>query len=1211
LDYCKSARRFHWFERNLRFRTGMDSDTLSDEIRSLEHDIEDILNNRQVEKEGKDSRLSQLEKNLSLLFFKRFRDSSEIEDVRSAAAHAREALDLHPQDDNEKQTLQVNLGNMQFMEYRTSKDSSVLDEAISNLRAGIHLPFKDGPQKISLLQNFWLVLKPRIAQVGTLQDVQEGIDSLREALNTEDSYSHLGPDIFRDLLALYLMKFDLVDNYPDLDAAITTAENAIRFTPHEEPEREIFLHNLATFLDHRFRLKEKQEDLRRSVRIWRQLVDSAEPATRRSRISLNGLSLALHNKYLLTGDVGDLEEAIRIAREAIEGLRDGDEAQNAVLMNLGLKLAARFDLLGKDVDIEEAIHFGHKAVTAATNDRERLRFLNNLATFYCSRYAAKGEVADMDTAVNIGRQLVEKSSDDDYAKSVYSGNLSSWLQDRYDATGALIDLQEAIDYGRQSLLDDSAPRMDQVIYKNNLAERLSRWYTRTEEYSALEEAIALMRQVIDGAGSQHPMRTIYINNLGNYLGTKFDQSKRPEDINEAILLGKQILADTPSNVPIRANFLNSQGSRYHDKFTQSTSKADLDDSISLTREATKAVDPRHPTAVIFRNNLGILLRERFQKYNTDEDRNEAKICLREALDHQTGPLIARIWAGLLGGRLHAEDREWPAGFDALQAAVLLLRRVSPRSIARDDQQQNLSGLSGISALTCSVALEAGKTASESLEILESGRAIISGLSTQMNEDVFKLEILEPDLCARYKELREKAFNASQVDIGNEVDEKENLKKQLQERPLSGRPHLAYKAIRENFEVLEELDKLEDEIRGMPGLTRFQLPPSSDQIMSMASPGPIVCFNVTEFRSDAILITRSDISAIRLNDLLYSDLESKAQLLTGKNRVTAGNYLGSKADRNRQLHDVLEWLWKVAVKPVLEILGLLTKPKSDPRTLPRIYWMASGQMGMMPLHAAGTHDRGSTENTMSYVVSTYITTLKAFAYAQERCSKQVKLSEQRILVVTMPTTPGKRPIKATEEAEALAKVCARFDAPNPNVLKHPSKSDVKENIAHSTMAHFACHGNSDAANPSRGGLFLGHEDASVAEHLSIAELAAMRPQDAQLAYLSACSTAENLAEKLVDEVIHTASSFQLLGFPHVIGTLWEAGNSGAIKIAEEFYGSLIENSIGGVHGAFSDDVAFSLHKAVQTLRENGTLGVRKKSHPRLDVISWAPFIHIGA
>lgn len=422
---------------------------------------------------------------------------------------------------------------------------------------------------------------------------------------------------------------------------------------------------------------------------------------------------------------------------------------------------------------------------------------------------------------------------------------------------------------------------------------------------------------------------------------------------------------------------------------------------------------------------------------------------------------------MLGGHLHAEDREWFAGFDALQAAVFLLRRVSPRSIARDDQQQNLSGLSGISALACSVALEAGKTASECLEILESGRAIISGLSIQMNEDVFKLKTHRPDLCARYKDLRDKALNASRFSGEMAIDDKESRKRQLQETPVSGRPHLAYKAVRETFEVLEELDKLEDQIRGMPGLTRFRLPPTSDQIMSMASRGPIVCFNVTEFRSDAILITPSDISTIRLNELLYSDLEAKAQLLTGKSRVTAGNYLGSKADRNRLLLDVLAWLWKVAVKPVLEILDLIRELNSESRAQPRVYWMASGQMGMMPIHAAGTHDCGSAENTMSHVVSTYITTLKAFAYALERCSKQVQFSEQRILVVAMPMTPGKRPIKAMEEAEALARVCARFEAPRPNILKHPSKSDVKENIAHNTIAHFACHGNSDAANPSKG------------------------------------------------------------------------------------------------------------------------------------------------
>lgn len=1188
----------------------MDSNTVSDQIGSLERDRERLLSDRLAKHEDVDSRLGQLEKELSLLFFKRFRDNSELEDVRSVASHARAALDLHSQDDPERQTLLVNLGNALYLEYRTSKDASLLDEAVSRIRDGIHLPFKDCSHKISLLQNYWLVLKSKIAQAATLDDIQEGIDALRNALDTENSYSHLGPDVFRDLLALYLIKFDLVDGYPDLDAAITTAENAVKFTSQEDPEREKFLHNLGTFLDHRFRVKETPNDLDRSIRIWRHLVDSAERASRRSRLALNGLSLALRNKYLLTGDMQVLDEAIRAVREATEELRDGEEAQGAVLVNLSICLAARFDRLGTDDDLDEAIGFGHKAVKAATNERDRLRYLNNLATCYSSRYTAKGNVVDMDKVVDIGRELIEKSSDEDFAKAAYLGNLSTWLQDRYDATGALIDLQEAIDYGREALLDDSLPRMDHLIFQSNLAEKLSRWYTRTKDSKSLEEAIGLMRQVINDCGSHHPMRTIYINNLGNYLGTHFLQSKRPEDIDEAIRLGDEILEDTPPNMPIRANLLNSQGSRYHDKFTQSASRPDLDDAISLTREATKAVDPSQPIAVYFFNNLGILLRERFQQYSTTGDREEAKRSHREALDHRTGNLITRIEAGLLGGRLHAEDHEWPDAFDTLQAAVFLLRRVSPRSIARDDQQRNLSGLSGISSLACSVALEAGRTASESLEILESGRAIISGLSTNINDDVLKLEILNPDLYSRYTELREKALNASQADVGNEEDNGKNLMRQLQERSSPVRPRLPYKVVRENFEVLDELDKLEHEIRCLPGLSRFQLPPSSDQIMSMASTGPIVCFNVTEFRSDAILITKFKISSIHLNNMRYSDLESMAHFLTGENRVTASNYLGSKVERNRPLLDLLGWLWNVAVKPVLDDLDLLSQPQFDLRKLPRVYWMASGAMGMMPLHAAGIHEPGSTENTMSHIVSTYITTLKAFAYARERSSKLIKFSEQRLLVVAMPTTPGKRSIKAMEEVDALEKVYARLGAPGPDVLKHPSKSDVKNKMPQCTVAHFACHGNSDASNPSRGGLFLGHADTSVAEHLSVAELATMRPQDAQLAYLSACSTAENLAEELVDEVIHTASSFQLLGFPHVIGTLWEAGNKEALKIAGEFYGSLIGSSTREGNGALSDSVAYSLHEAVQTLRKNGTLGVRKRSDPRKDVISWVPFIHIG-
>ncbi|KAH7114141.1 hypothetical protein B0J13DRAFT_460385, partial [Dactylonectria estremocensis] len=58
--------------------------------------------------------------------------------------------------------------------------------------------------------------------------------------------------------------------------------------------------------------------------------------------------------------------------------------------------------------------------------------------------------------------------------------------------------------------------------------------------------------------------------------------------------------------------------------------------------------------------------------------------------------------------------------------------------------------------------------------------------------------------------------------------------------------------------------------------------------------------------------------------------------------------------------------------------------------------------------------------------------------------------------------------------------------------------------------------------------------------------------AQIAYLSACSTAENKAARLSDEVIHVVSGFQVAGFPHVVACLWPTGDSECVGVAKRFY-----------------------------------------------------------
>lgn len=86
------------------------------------------------------------------------------------------------------------------------------------------------------------------------------------------------------------------------------------------------------------------------------------------------------------------------------------------------------------------------------------------------------------------------------------------------------------------------------------------------------------------------------------------------------------------------------------------------------------------------------------------------------------------------------------------------------------------------------------------------------------------------------------------------------------------------------------------------------------------------------------------------------------------------------------------------------------------------------------------------------------------------------------------------------------------------------------------------------DPSQACLVLGGE-VSDRDRFTLQDLLETKISNTFLAYLSACSAAENSAKNLVDEVLHLASGFQLAGFPHVVGSIWEACTSVVYSMKE--------------------------------------------------------------
>jgi CHAT domain-containing protein len=189
-----------------------------------------------------------------------------------------------------------------------------------------------------------------------------------------------------------------------------------------------------------------------------------------------------------------------------------------------------------------------------------------------------------------------------------------------------------------------------------------------------------------------------------------------------------------------------------------------------------------------------------------------------------------------------------------------------------------------------------------------------------------------------------------------------------------------------------------------------------------------------------------------------------------------------------------------------------------------------------------------------------------------------------LVVGINHTPGLPPLTLAE-AEAQQVQHLLEATTTPLLGKQATHHHVTTALPTTRIAHFACHALADETDPSRSHLAL-HD-----EPLPVAELSQMNLPHAQLAYLSACTTATG-SVRLLDESIHIASAFQLAGYPHVIATLWPINDFLAPELATDIHTAL-------AHGT---PPHVAVHHAVRDLRNRPAF----RSHPEF----WASHVHFG-
>lgn len=801
--------------------------------------------------------------------------------------------------------------------------------------------------------------------------------------------------------------------------------------------------------------------------------------------------------------------------------------------------------------LAEALEAAHSEVDALpVGLPDRVNALVSLGQTYSLRFEWTGVLADLHQAIGVLRDAETATGVSHPDRAHASSALGVALRLRYERTGALADLQDAVAFGRQAVAATPDGDINEGGRRLNLGIALRLRYLRSGVRSDLDEALKVHRESVAVTGPDHPGYAIVWNGLGNTLSTLRRLTNAAEDREEEVAAFERSLAATARGDRRRALLsANLAAALTHSQ----TPDAALERAVTQLRDSVDALPAQDPLRALCRYDLGLALVERFKRTGAVPDLTEAITCARTAAQQPGVSSQHRLQAAVAWGSWAMDAGDPVQAVQGYELAVELLPARAARQLDHADAGHALTDFPGLASDAAACALEAGDPG-RAVELLERGRGILLDQALHVRDDLAELHTVQPELADRFGELQETlAAGRSAVD--------------------------PYDAVPDALHVLsEELEQLLTRIRGLPGFELFLRPLTLEQLLAQAVEGPIVLVNFSRYRCDALLLTRDGLQVVPLPGLADKAAPQRlSEFLHALDRLAGSAGLTEQRRLEHTLAAGLAWLWDTVTGPVLDVLA--------PEGQSRVWWIPTGPLVYLPLHAAGHARPADGPNTLDRVISSYAPTVRALA----RARRTPPTGPGRHLVVAVPEPPGAPPLpRAAQEARAIADVL-----PGARLLSGDGATwdTVVSGLREHDWLHFCGHGRFEAANPSASRLLL-HDHA---EHpLTVADLSVLDLADAELAYLSACATARTGFE-LPDEGLHLAGALQLAGYRHVVGTLWEVDDREARRIAEQVYAEL------GAPHPDADRAARAVHTAVRTERE------RYPATPSL----WAAHVHVGA
>ncbi|PNP76822.1 hypothetical protein FNYG_09838 [Fusarium nygamai] len=785
-----------------------------------------------------------------------------------------------------------------------------------------------------------------------------------------------------------------------------------------------------------------------------------------------------------------------------------------------------------------------------------------LGPLYSDKYALFGDIGDLKMSLAVLRESTKALREDD---SRYL-NLLRLQGSTIMKSFAIFNRQGEIDLAKQifwqalGVMDESCPSRPASLV--DLAEVYQAEHRNTRSKQSLDISLELYDGAVGIIGDssdfirpQDLLTRIFTGRAFSYL-ERYKTTRIPTYLEKSIENIKQVLTPLATNSVLKINPLVTLANAYIAGYTTTQDTSYLESTDQLLNEAsdiaTSAISADDLSRVTWLVIIGESYKSRYHAAKLDSDLDQAVQFLKEAFDvaslNATRDLsrLASIAKSLTSALKMKKD--WKRAYLVIKQVVPLIAATTPRFLDISESQFLLSKYSTLASEGAALAMSAGCEPMEAIQLLEAGRGVAMLALNELRLDLTSAAAVGAQHRERlsvFQQELEYTSPSSTLNVENDTDGEEILKQSAR-----------------RIQVGRDLNEFVHNLHALNYQMAFSETVRSAHLAQASLGGPIVVINV-HYRCDAFLIRGAMTRALTL---------PKLSMQAVQDRVDEGNFTSLP---------VLEWLWDSIVSPVLDALGYTGRPSRDD-PWPRIWWIPTGSLSKFPLHAAGHHlEEQSFNSTIDRVISSYSPSIRALVETVNRgenTGRNQPQQAQQALIVSMEHTPDTtaRLPNAVAEAQVVEEACGKVSIRTIRPDRC-TKDSVLAHLPSSDIFHFAGHGYTDNADPSKSHLRL--EDWKT-NPLTVSDLIAinLRKQKPFLAYLGACGTGEIQDARHLDESVHLISGCQLAGFRHVIGTLCRVNDKTCVDVAVLTYEVICQK------GLTDASVSEGLHYAVRELRD---------------------------